>query len=853
MSGPWEDYAPKTASAPEEKGPWSEYSQNTDGPKSFPEGGFAPEGIEQENPLETAQTLLKAGVAGIKKIAGVDPEAPGPLVGGKLNTIDTAANFIPTTPGQVALLAASEGAGAIGGPAGRAGVGAAMGYGLTGGWKGAAAGAAAGAMLPGTISKFTAETPLTEAQMKSVASAHELGLPTYLDEATNSPIARWIGDKLRSDPETAPQMMKADAERAAAYTKAKTDLLAGLGPGGTELSVGNAVQDEAGAKLKTQADKRLAEYRASRNDMAQQFPAPVNSEAKGQELVTGTQEEDAAMNSARGSLYKAVDALIPQDRSLLRVPIDETTTGDIKTAVDQAGLTRASKRTDVYRMGSDFLDGDPEIAAADKAISGLLDEKIAAWNGVKGHVSPQNLSILEAPGSNKMKLMPADFAEAFPYRGLEAERSAKGDMGVLADHPELASQLDPATQDALKNRGTMSLAQLDQHISNLKNSANSPSNSYMTASGVKYTPVGSKLLDMASSLDQQRTDFLQKNFPEAAQAKEEADLFHGDYSDTFQNDKIRSLFNSNPETVVQRIAKSGDWHAMKTLNNAVGLRGQPVVKNILLDMMLGDPAAIPSKADILRNSADISAAVRATFNPMEQAGIKAFAESNTDEAPRFLKSAYEKRLMSFANKQPDVIVNSMLAGNGDPMLARAVKAYTSPETFDRIGRMVGEKILTPDASAPEVGIAGIMNRVNGYDTKFLDTLYGDPAVTRRMKTIGMAANLPRGFSDLAKESPSSTPAISFGPNGAAISPNAILKAGGNLTNGLFADGMFLIKKADLLKMYQSPTGVQDLTAMIRMKPFDPRWPLILKRVAQGGYLQINAALNRRNSDTIPQP
>lgn len=779
-----------------------------------------------------AESATKAGLPeGVARAAGVAAGLPGAAISAAQ---ELGAGFVPAKVKDVALLLGTEGASAVGGTAGRVGVGAAMGYGLKGA-KGAAGGALLGAVVPPAVAKFFTETPMTETTQRAMAAAAELNIPRYLDEVSDSPAARWIGDKLRSDPSTAKAMATADAARAQQLVAAKTDLLDALGPGGSPEGLGARVQAEAGPKIAGQDATRLGAYGAAREAATSGFPAPDLLEARGAALTKAAAAQQGAAKAVRGTLYDFANTFLPDAPSNIRVP-DAEAYNQAQEIAAQVGQTKAGRSSSAYKIAQDIIGGDADQQAARGAVKDLLDaaeEKSKAGMGSISDLAQQ--AITRDP--SQLRILPPDLQAAYVNRGLGAARASLGDAGALEARPDLLAQLPPDVQQALKTHGTMSLDLLNEHLRNIADAV--AEEKYSKSGPADVNNVGRQLGKISDALKSMRADYFASNAPEAADAFRFADVFHADYADTFRDKNVLALYNSDPVGVLKRVVVSNDVDALKTLTKAVGSAGAPVLKRQLFDLAFGDGTKIPSEEELTTNLAKIGPAVRTVFSPFEQAGLRAFAK--TGDLPQFLQSAYEAKLRGFMEKDSDKIVNTLLDGKGDVLLARAIKRYTTPETYGRLGRMIANGILTPVGDMPEQRAAGILRRVGGYSDQFLQQFF-DPATVRRMKTIGEAAPLLPGFGDLSKVQAPSDSAAMFTRGGLNLSPKI------GMVKGAVGDAvMWRVGKDELMKMYTDPQGAITLRTLLRLPEYDPRWGTLLKRVAQTYGLQYRAYRNAQDN------
>lgn len=803
---------------------------------------------EGEQATATGAAERKAQERG-STLAGVVEGAPGVL---RSTVSEFASGFVPATVKDMAFLMLTEGAGralpSSVGKVGRAATGAGIGAGVAylagakpaGIAESSLAGAVAGVLGPAAKKKLETVLPPTEAEQAVLASAKELGVKPFLDQVQDSPMAGWVGNLLRTHPETAAEMRALDTARAQTITRAKTELLDAMGPGGSAEALGGRVQREAGDRLAALDAERGAAYREAKTDALSPYPTPAYPEEASAQLRGAIEGRGKAALRKRGSLYDAAYDALPSKPTEILVAEDAPVAA-AKAVMEEEGLTAAGRRNKAFRIAQDIATGGADRRAAVKAAGAVLDAAERETASQLANLSKEGLLAIERDPRQAALLAP-ELQAALRDRGLAAARKEMGDLALLQSRPDLLAKLAPEEQAQLAQAGQMSLAKLNKHIDDLKvaidevGRTTTPNSAGRNTGGLN--PVGRQLFRLKNAMSGAR-DLIFEQYPAAQARKAEADVFHSDVvKGVFRNKNVVEAYNKDPMGVFRRVAASGDADAAKLLAAAVGPRGKPVLQHQLVELILESPKAIPTEADLAANLIKYAPVTRALLTAPEQATLRAFAK--TGDLPVFMQTAYEGRLRDALTRRPQAVVAALTSGEGDKTLARAIKRYSDPETFQRLGRMIADDILTPSAHAPEAGNAGIMTRVGKYSPAFLETFFG-PERVRAMKRVGLASELLPGFGDLAKAPQSPNPGARLTQAGLGIKAQALANTMLRGAGGILGEGaMFLVGRDQLVKMYTEPQGQLLLSTMLRLPALDPRWPLVLRRAAQGGYLQVRA-------------
>lgn len=746
-----------------------------------------------------AAVAQKVARAGYPKLA----TAAGFVSGMVPEAVSTAADFakgmVPTKVGDIAAILATEG----------------MGAGL-------------GAALP-VAKNLLAQQPVSNVAMLAVDAAKNIGIPLSLTEVANTKAFSSLGAMLRKYPMTAGVMDAFDQARNDALTAARQRILDMFTPakGRPDLGAQASQQGAAAmADIDAQRGAAYAEKRAALPTVTSpaenvtttgRLPAPGLPEATAGKLAETATSMKAGAKSLDRSLYAHADA------ALVGPDAVRPTQAEIQQATDKI-----------------MVDRQPVIDAAQAVINSKGGEPL-----VKG------------PAYTIAQKLASENLDAASEKLLKDNIKGPA-LQLLRDKPEAAKMFSPEIQAALAGSDKMSLTQLNSQIDELSTELAKSK----TLSGGDFTPEARQLLNLKSALEGVRKDFFMNHGGEAAQRYAIADAFHGDYVDTFRNQKIRGLFGADPSGTVDKILSGGNPDDIRRLMTAVGPQGAPQVKSALMDKVFG-PATInatdasgqlvkqvniPMMADVADRMSQYGPALRGVLTPQEMAQWTQFARTGAE--PAFLRSQFENRMRALvASKNDSQIANAMLGG--DALTAQAGKKFLDPATFDDFRSQLANEILSGNG----------LNNLGKYSKEFLGT-YFTPGEIEGMRTVGQAQRLLPGFTDLAKAPVAKANAAIQFPTilgSLATGAGAIL---GEMANrgitgtavGATIGGVFTIGSRQLAKLYTTPAGQQILTTLMRIDKVDPRLPQVLTRLVQMGYLQHSAATDLRiNPRTVSVP
>lgn len=529
-------------------------------------------------------------------------------------------------------------------------------------------------------------------------------------------------------------------------------------------------------------------------------PAPAKEQV-GREALDELGQRMSGLDAGRGKLYEAARSEVAPGKNVPALP---------------------------ERRGAGIL----ASAEAQKKAMKAEEDRLYSWyrealpNGVEAEMSANNLDAaaqsvmkeggLRSDAYNRANEIRRSTPDAKPDPALDNIREVIKKNPAFKDKlpPDIQAKLEPAAQK------TRTLQDVNNLISDLYDKGEMAKRRGDMNEARRFQTMRS-----AAKADREAyLDMLPDG--EAKRRLQIANAFHGNTQGIYDNDVIKDLWEKNPREVLDGVVRGGNEQATAALTRALGKDGKDIVKRELFDTVFGDGQVIPNKTDVMKRMSEYGASIRSLFTPAEQAQWRSFAAKG--ETPAFLQGEYERAVRGWLKQgvAPEKMADMVMSG--DPLVAKAVKKYTSPEMWQKFSATLAEDLLTKGAIVDEsLGNASVKKNLDRYSDEYLRHFFPQSTIDG-MRRIGDASQLLPGFGDLAMK---------------PLSPQAV---GHIRTNGMSLTLparalQFFIPGPALARMYMSAEGRQLMTTMMRIGENDSRIPKLLLRASEMGVLHTSSA------------